>query len=259
MNLFGVQLDCAWEDKPRNFQRVRELLAATPPAPGSLVVLPEMFSTGFSFNVAATCQGAGREDETFLAELAKQHGVAVVGGLVTRNDQGTVHNEAVTFGPDGMLLARYAKQRTFRIGGEDAIHASGRGCVTFPWAGFTVAPFVCYDLRFPELFREAVGQGADLFVVIAQWPVKRTHHWLTLLQARAIENQTYVVGVNRVGRDPEFTYSGRSVVVDPHGFIIADAGEQERVLAAQVELNVVTAWRKDFPVLQDLARDTRYD
>ena len=118
--------------------------------------------------------------------------------------------------------------------------------------GFIVAPFVCYDLRFPEIFRAAaLRHGASLFVVIALWPVMRQQHWLTLLQARAIENQASVIGVNRVGTDPKFFYSGRSAVVDPHGVIIADAGEREQVLTAALDPEVAASWRRDFPALAD--------
>jgi len=252
MNLFAVQLDCVWEDKPANHARGRALLARTPPAPGSLVVLPETFATGFSLNTAVTRQGEPPEDEQFLASLARELQATVVGGVIGGRAGETPRNEAVAFAPDGALLARYAKIQPFSGGGETACHAAGREIVTFPWAGFTVAPFVCYDLRFPELFRAAVRRGANLFVVIAQWPVKRERHWLALLQARAIENLAYVVGVNRVGRDPQFLYSGRSVVVDPHGFIIADAGERECVLAAALERDVVESWRREFPPLRDM-------
>lgn len=251
MNLVAVQLDCAWEDKSRNFARALELLAAEPPVPGSLVVLPEMFSTGFSYNVAITCQTEAREDESFLARLADEFEVTVLGGAVSRDSSGRIHNEAVAFGPDGSLLARYAKQRLFSPGGESAAHSPGETTVTFPWNGFTVAPLVCYDLRFPELFRRAVAQGADLLAVIAAWPARRERHWLTLLQARAIENQAYVVGVNRVGQDPQATYSGRSVIVDPHGIIVADAGQSETLVTAKVHAEVVAAWRRDFPALRD--------
>jgi predicted amidohydrolase len=251
MNLVAIQLDCVWEDKSRNFARVLELLAAEPPAPGSLVVLPEMFSTGFSYNVAVTCQTAAREDETFLAQLAAEFEVTVLGGAVTRDPAGSVHNEAIAFGPEGHRLARYTKQRVFSPGGEAAVHTPGKTTVTFPWNGFTVAPLVCYDLRFPELFRAAAAQGAEVFAVIAAWPARRERHWLTLLQARAIENQAYVIGVNRVGQDPQATYSGRSVVVDPHGIIIADAGQRETLLTAPVYPAVVAEWRRDFPALRD--------
>ncbi|MEQ1861216.1 MAG: carbon-nitrogen family hydrolase [Chthoniobacteraceae bacterium] len=251
MNLFAVQPDIAWEDKAANFRNVRKLLAANPPSPGSLVVLPEMFASGFSMNLAATCQRDDREDEGFLRELAKDTGATVLGGVVSPDGAGRGLNQAVAFAPGGALLARYSKIHPFSLGGEDVGHAPGAEIVTFNWGGFIVAPFVCYDLRFPEIFRAAARGGAELFVVMALWPAKRQQHWLTLLQARAIENQAFVVGVNRVGTDPQFTYPGRSVVVDPHGVIVADAGEQERVLAAALDPQMVRDWRRDFPALRD--------
>ncbi len=249
-SLSAVQLDIAWEDKATNFRKVCDLLAGTPPQPGSLVVLPEMFACGFSMNLGVTRQTEKREDETFLRDLARETRSTVVGGLVNPDGE-RGRNESVAYSPDGELLARYTKIHPFSGGGEDVGHVAGTDIVTFSWAGFTVAPFVCYDLRFPEIFRAAARRGAELFVVIALWPVKRQHHWLTLLQARAIENQAYVVGVNRTGTDPNFSYSGRSVVVDPHGVIIADAGEQERVLIASLDVESVRAWRRDFPALRD--------
>jgi len=250
-NLYAVQLDIAWEDKAANFRKVEALLESASPTPGALVVLPEMFACGFSMNLAVTRQDAQREDEAFLAALARQHGVFVAGGVVSPGAAEMGRNEAVVFSPDGNLAARYTKIHPFSLGGEAQGHEAGSQIVTFHWGGFVVAPFVCYDLRFPEIFRAAARQGADLFVVMALWPVKRQQHWLTLLQARAIENQAYVVGVNRVGRDPEFLYAGRSVVVDPQGVIIADAAEREHIISAVLEPEVVSAWRRDFPALRD--------
>ncbi len=251
MNVYALQMDLAWEDKPANYRKAETLLAQAAPVPGSLVVLPEMFATGFSLEVAVTKQTAAAEDESFLAGLAKKHGVYVIGGLVNPGLGKQGRNESVAFSPAGALLARYQKIHPFSLGGEAEAHERGREIVTFDCTGFKVAPFICYDLRFPEIFRAAARRGASLFVVIALWPVKRQQHWLTLLQARAIENQAWVVGVNRVGAEPNFTYAGRSVVVDPHGIIIADAGEREQVLAASLDPELVTAWRRDFPALRD--------
>jgi omega-amidase len=250
-NIYAIQLDIVWEDRAANFNRVRSLLASTPPLPGSLVVLPEMFATGFSMNLDLTRQGPARADETFLAELAREYKVVMVGGVVSDGSVKWGSNEAIAISPEGGLLARYAKIHPFSLGGEAQCHEPGSDIVMFEWGGFLVAPFVCYDLRFPEIFRAAALRSANLFVVIALWPVKRQQHWLTLLQARAIENQAYVVGVNRVGSEPQYSYAGRSVVVDPHGVIIADAGEREQILGAAVDAGFVTSWRKDFPALRD--------
>ena len=252
MNVHLCQLDCVWENKAASFDRVSSLVAAATPSYGSLIVLPETFSTGFSLNSDITCQDARAEDEAFLAKLAKQHQSTVIGGVVSRRESGRACNQSVAVGPEGTVLARYTKIQPFNLGGEGAIHEAGDEIVTFPWNGFTVAPLICYDLRFPEHFRKAVKLGANLFVVIASWPVKRYHHWLTLLQARAIENLAFVIGVNRTGSDPQFNYNGRSVIVSPHGHIIADAGEQERVVSGRVDAEEVRQWREQFPALDDI-------
>ena len=154
--------------------------------------------------------------------------------------------------PQGETIANYCKLHPFSQGKEDQYYEPGNEIVTFSWQGFTVAPFVCYDLRFPEIFRTAVRRGANLFCVIANWPEARIQHWVTLLQARAIENQAYVVGVNRVGNDPTLRYPGRSLVVDPMGEIIADAGDREGVTFADVQIDRVTTTREKLPFLKDM-------
>src|SRR4030095_7656034 len=143
----------------------------------------------------------------------------------------------------GDLLARYLKQRPFSGGGEDLAHERGGSPVTFEWGGLRIAPLICYDLRFPEVFRAAVRAGAEMLAVIAAWPLVRIDHWITLLRARAIENQAYVIGVNRCGRDPEFVYPGRSLVVDPHGAVLVDAGDGEKGVTAGVDPVVVATGR----------------
>lgn len=249
--IHAVQLDIVWEDKAANFERAHSLLAAAGVEPGALVVFPEMFATGFSMNLEITRQRAAREDEAFLAEMARKYQATTLGGVVAPGTNGATHNQAVAFDDNGELLVRYAKIHPFSLGGEAEAHSPGRDVALFAWGGFQVAPFVCYDLRFPEVFRAAARRGAEVFVVIALWPVKRQAHWLTLLQARAIENQAWVVGVNRVGTEPRFTYAGRSVLVDPHGIIVADAGEREGVLRAALDPQIIADWRREFPALRD--------
>lgn len=250
MNITAVQLDVVWEDPEANFERVRQLLGRTPPPPGSLILLPEMFSTGFSFNQTATHPGTPSRVESFLQSLAQSTLCAVLGGGIGLGS-GRARNEAVAFGPDGTLLARYAKIHPFGLCQEGDHYGGGGEVVTFDWGGFRIAPLICYDLRFPEVFRTAVDQGATLLAVIALWPARRASHWTTLLQARAIENQAYVVGVNRVGVDPIGSYSGRSCVVHPQGIIIADAGESEGILNASLDRTAVDRWREEFPALKD--------
>jgi omega-amidase len=252
MYVAGIQLDIAWEDKKANHAKVRALLAKAAVPKGALVFLPEMFSTGFSLDVPSIAEGKARETETFLAGLARENAVAVLGGVVNVGEDGRGRNQALAVGPDGEPLARYAKIHPFSYGEESKHYAGGNEIVLFPYAGFQVAPFVCYDLRFPEVFRGAVRKGAQLFGVIANWPEPRESHWLTLLRARAIENQAYVVGVNRCGRDPKLAYSGRTQIIGPKGDILADAGNAEGVVGAELDLESLLDWRRTFPALTDM-------
>jgi omega-amidase len=252
MKLYCCQTDITWEDKRANHARVQKLLSAAKTARGSLVLLPEMFSTGFSMNVSGIQEGSAAETEKFLARLAADFGVYAIGGLVTAGTDGHGFNQAAVLSPEGRELTRYTKMQPFSLGAETKHYHAGNESVFFQWQNLSVAPFICYDLRFPELFRDAARKGAQLFAVIANWPVTRIQHWITLLQARAIENQAYVAGVNRVGNDPKYIYNGRSIIVDPHGNILADAGDGERVIGADIDPSIVVKWREDFPALRDM-------
>ncbi len=256
MKIFGVQLDMQWEDKAANFARVRELVTRAAPPPGALVALPEMFATGFSMNAQAIAENHGGETEQFLAALALEHQIFVIAGIVAPSGDGRGRNEAVVFSPDGnpesRPLARYCKIHPFSFGGEDRHYAAGEGIALFAWQGFRVAPFICYDLRFPEIFRAAAKRDANLFVVIANWPQVREAHWLALLRARAIENQAYVLGVNRCGSDPKLHYAGRSQIIDPRGELLADAGNDESVISAELDLNDLETYRREFSALADM-------
>ncbi len=183
MQIVACQLDIAWEDKPANYQRVRSLLAEAAVRPGALVVLPEMFATGFSMHVDAIAEAEDGPTHRFLAELAGQYQSLVMGGVVTRAADGRGRNQAVAYDAAGRLVARYSKIHPFSFAGETEYYAGGGDVVTFSWQEFTIAPLVCYDLRFPEVFRLATRRGAELLVVIANWPQRRESHWLALLRA----------------------------------------------------------------------------
>lgn len=246
-----IQMSPEWEDKAAGFAKATALIAAAKPAANSLIVLPEMFATGFSMNTKITAEPEQGPTEQFFAEIARAHQSCVIGGVVTQTADGRGMNQALAISPEGTVLARYTKNKLFSFGGEHQAHAAGRDVAVFEWQGLKIAPLICYDLRFPELARDAVRAGAEVLVFIAAWPIKRVQHWILLLQARAIENQAYVIGVNQCGSDPSFTYPGRSIVVDPHGVIIADAGEQEHVVTAELDARVIRDWRAQFPALRD--------
>jgi predicted amidohydrolase len=253
MKVIGLQFDLAWENKAANFATVARLLDATPPPAGALVVLPEMFATGFSMNAEAIGEAADGETGKFLARVARQWRIHVVGGAAVLGRDGQARNKALVFSPAGELVACYAKRRLFRPGGEHNHYRAGEHAVVFEVGECRVSPLICYDLRFPELFREiVVAHRPELFVVIANFPAKRATHWARLLQARAIENQAYVMGVNRIGSDPYNDYDGRSVIVDPQGEILADGGTTEGMICADLDLAQLRKYRQALPFLNDL-------
>jgi omega-amidase len=252
MKVYCCQLDITWENKPENFRKVREMLKQTAPERGSLFVLPEMFSTGFSMNVAGIAEESNPGTNEFLTDISVEYGLYVVAGLVSRGPDRRGLNEAVVLSPEGEQVCCYAKIHPFTLGGELDNYSRGTQIESFHWAGLKAVPFICYDLRFPEIFRSAVKERAEIFVVIANWPNKREGHWVTLLQARAIENLAYVIGVNRAGKDPQHTYPGRSMIIDPHGKVLADAGAAECIISADIQPEEVTTWRRDFPALEDI-------
>jgi predicted amidohydrolase len=249
----ALQFDIAWEDKAANFATVSRLLRSARPEPGGLVVLPEMFATGFSMNADAVAEPAGQATEQFLSSIARDHGLFVLGGAAIRGRDGKARNKALVFGPSGDLLGYYAKMRPFSVGAEHQHYEAGREVTAVNCGVCKVAPFVCYDLRFPELFRRAAfRERPELFAVIANFPAKRIEHWVRLLQARAIENQAYVAGINRIGKDPSCTYNGWSIIVDPQGEILADAGDREAAISARLDLEALRQYRAGMPFLDDL-------
>jgi len=252
MKVYCCQTDIVWEDKLRNFAGASQLIESVRPEPRSLVLLPEMFATGFSMNVPRIAEGLKSDTADFLSRTAREFSIYLIGGIVTTAADHRGHNQAAVFNPQGKEIARYSKMQPFSLGGEAKAYAAGDDVVIFDWEGVKVAPFVCYDLRFPEGFRRAVRKGAEMFAVIANWPVMRIGHWVTLLQARAIENLAFVAGTNRCGTDPKLQYNGRSVIVNEHGSVLADAGDGQKVISAEVNPSAIRQWRTDFPALSDM-------
>jgi omega-amidase len=250
MRLVGLQTDIAWEDRRENFSRIELNLTGSEIIPGSLLVFPELSTAGFTMNTDAVSEPRGGESEQFFRNLATRNQTHVIAGIASRNENEAYGaNEAVCFGPDGAEVGRYRKRNPFPLAHEADHYPAGNKAVVFEINGWRVAPLICYDLRFPEPFREATALGAELFVVIANWPVVRVDHWITLLRARAIENLAYVVGVNRAGSDPFLSYPGASLIVGPTGEVLAQAGAEPCAIQAELDREALRQWRRDFPAL----------
>jgi len=248
MRLALLQMDLAWEDVAENHRRARRMLDKARTEGASLAVLPEMFSTGFSMKTERVAQPAGGPSETFLRESAAELGLWIIASVPEVSEE-KPHNMALVVSPGGTIV-RYAKIHPFSYGGEHRHYSAGDRVVTVAIEGVRVTPFVCYDLRFPEPFRAAALE-TDLYVVVANWPELRREHWKVLLRARAIENQAYVAGVNRVGDGDGLHYTGDSAAVSPLGETLAEGDDRERALIAEVEPEKVAKLRARFPALED--------
>jgi predicted amidohydrolase len=246
----ALQLDIAWEKPEANYARIRLWLAAAKAAGARLVVLPEMFCCGFSMAPERVAEPEGGPSTRFLLDEAKAHDLYLAGSLPERpTEAGRPYNTLVLAGPDDSLV-RYRKIHPFTFAGEHTHYGAGERHVTATVEGVRLTLFVCYDLRFADEFW-ATAHATDAYLVVANWPERRRHHWTTLLHARAIENQAYVIGVNRVGEGDGLVYAGDSRVVDPWGEAVATAAGQETLMIADVDPAIVAHARKSFPVLPD--------
>jgi predicted amidohydrolase len=253
----GLQFDIAWESPDENFARTAALAEQAVAGEARLLVLPEMFATGFSMNAAAITPYAGRIRD-FLRDLARQHGVWVLGGYGEPGEvDGRARNACALFDPQGDEQLRYHKIHPFTLAKENEHYDGGSTLSTVEIEGVRMTPLICYDLRFPEPFRAAADR-TDLFCVIANWPTQRREAWRTLLRARAIENQCYVIGVNRVGDAKGHVHSGDSALVDALGETVVEKRDDAALLLGEVDAARVGATRRVFSFLAD-RRPAVYD
>jgi predicted amidohydrolase len=248
MIVAGLQLDIAWEDPEENFRRADALAEAAVQAGARLLVLPEMFATGFAVRSEAVPSHA-ETIRGWLSELAARHGVWVLGGYAEPGDP-KPFNSCSLLSPDGDERLHYSKIHPFSLAGEQANYAGGETIQTIEVEGVRVTPFICYDLRFPEIFRAAAAD-TDLFVVVANWPERRSAAWRTLLAARAIDVQAWLLGVNRVGESEGVTHSGDSALVDPMGQVVSELAHQVGTVIGEVDVARVAEIRDRFGFLDD--------
>jgi predicted amidohydrolase len=250
LRVAAVQHDIVWEQPAANFAALAPRIADAARAGARLVLLSEMFATGFSMAAERIAEDEAGPTAAFLAEQAKVHDVWVGGSVPERRaGDGKPANVFVLADPDG-TTRRFAKLHPFSYAGEHEHYAAGTEVVTWDVDGVRVTPFVCYDLRFGDDFWRA-AHDTECYVVVANWPAARRVHWQTLLRARAIENQAYAVGVNRVGEGDGLAYAGDSAVIDPLGEVLASAAGTETTLVVDVDTAVVERVRRELPFLPD--------
>lgn len=242
-----MQTDTLWHDPAAN-RRVYAERFARLQAPSDVVVLCEMFSTGFTMASREQAEPMNGPTVTWMLEQALRLD-AVVCGSVVISDEGDCFNRFIWARPDG-VLEHYDKRHLFRMADEQSHYAAGRERRVFSWRDWRICPQVCYDLRFPVFSRNR--SDYDLLLYVANWPAPRTSQWLALLQARAIENQCYVAGVNRIGIDGnDVPYAGGSGCWDPLGRRVVEAGEAHQVLRVELDGGALGAYRSSFPAWMD--------
>jgi predicted amidohydrolase len=251
VRIAAAQMDLIWHERSANHAKARALAEEARRQDAELLVLPEMFATGFSMDTSVTAEPLNGPTPTFLRTLARDLDMAVVGGFVLIRPLDTRPlNVALAVNRRGEHLALYAKMHLIGLLGEDENYEPGESPVTFDLGPIRAAAFVCYDLRFPELFR-AVVDVCGLVIVIASWPTTRQLHWNLLLQARAVESQCFIVGVNRVGEGGGSIFTGGSAIMDPMGQVLASAGNEERLVIADLNPGRVAEVRAALPFLRD--------
>lgn len=249
-----IQFHVAMGDVDANMEKSFAFLGELVGRGASLAVLPEMFPCGFDNE--ALVRHAAKTPAVLerLSAFARQHAMAVAGSFPEASEQG-IHNTLYMIDKDGEVRDGYRKLHLFRLTDEHRYFSPGSRMVTADTAFGRMGLMICYDLRFPELARSLTLAGARILIVPAQWPTPRAAHWQTLLRARAIENQVFVIGANRTGADEDLTFPGLSAIIDPWGQVLAEAGDEDGIILAEIDMARVDEARGQIPVMTDRRND----
>lgn len=250
------QMDVKLGDPAANWETVQTMTAEAKRRGSDMVVFPELWSTGYDLENAAayaTATDAGIFSQ--VAALAQTHQIAILGSCLSLLGEGQFGNTAVYFAANGRSLGEYSKLHLFRLMQEEQFLTAGPQPMLVEAAWGKAGLTICYDLRFPELFRRYALAGAQLVFVPAEWPHPRLAHWRTLLRARAIENQMFMVACNRVGRSKNTDFFGHSCIVDPWGEMVIELGEGEMLGTAVIDIAKVNEVRAKIPVFEDRRPD----
>jgi len=248
-----IQLNIAWQDRQQNYAKAEFFAKQAAADNCDIVVFPEMFNTGFSMDLNAIADEGIGETTSMLSAFAKNNDINLIAGFPMKSPvEEKGRNIAVVFDRKGMLTATYTKMHPFCLAAEGKYYMAGENVSTFVIDGVPSSVFICYDLRFPEVFRQ-VSKLVKMIFVIANWPSSRRDHWEALLKARAIENQCFVIGVNRTGSDGNgITYPGSSSITDPMGNAICNGNDSDEYVVCAFDPFDVDKIRTEYPFLQDM-------
>lgn len=250
-----AQIDIVLGDPEANLKKAEQWVAEAKRRGSDIIVFPEMWTTGFDWPRLKALAGQQGDAVSAVADLARRHQIWINGSMLALDEGDRPANTSIMFDPDGGTVGTYRKIHLFGLMDEDRYLAPGRSLTTIetPWGQSGLA--ICYDLRFAEMFRRYALDGAGLVFLPAEWPHPRLAHWQTLLRARAIENQMFMIGVNRVGSDEASRFFGHSAIIDPWGDAVVEAGESEILLTATIDTETVAHVRQKIPVFKDRRPD----
>jgi predicted amidohydrolase len=250
VRIAGIQMDLHTGYVEENLKRATKLVEQTTRFLPNFLVFPEMFATGFAFNEFKLFAEKYRESfDAFFRKCAAQTSAYVIGGSIPEAESGKLYNTCFIYSPEGEKIARYRKVHPFPLTGEDQFFEHGKELLVLPTPYGKISVAICYDLRFPELIRAKTLKGAEILFVPSQFPKPRDDHWEIVLRARAIENQIFVVGINRIGGQT-LKHFGKSMVINPNGKIIQRLGEKEGILKAEIDTAEITQARNFIPHLK---------
>ncbi|HZG71174.1 MAG TPA: carbon-nitrogen family hydrolase [Chondromyces sp.] len=251
-----IQMDISFGQPQENYEKAKKWIEKAAKENCDIAVLPELWTTGY--DLTRLDDIADRQAEktiAFLSDLAKEHHIDLVAGSVANQQNDGVENTLLIINRSGELVKQYSKLHLFRLMDEHKHLQAGKQDGLFELHGEKMGGVICYDIRFPEWIRKHVLSGAKAMFVVAEWPLARVDHWKTLLTARAIENQCYVIACNRSGSDPNNEFAGHSMMIGPWGEIIAEASKEEQLLIGEIDLSQVEEVRKRIPVFEDRLSD----
>ncbi len=250
MKIALIQNNPFWENKEKNITAINNILKSNYDNE-DLIIFPEMTLTGFTMNGTKHAEEIDGAGTLSFIRKAQELRTNIIAGII-ENFNGKVYNTATHFDNFGLIKARYRKIHPFSYAGEDKSYSAGKDTVVTKIDNIRAGLSVCYDLRFPELYRNYAKERAPLIINIANWPEKRIAHWYYLLKARAIENQAFTIGVNRRGKDPYNNYPGRSVVFDPQGEELLVMDENNEWATIEIDTAIVEETREKLPFLNDI-------